>query len=196
MKYNVGIDEAGRGPLAGPVAVGVVKVPADFQWLEVMPGVNDSKKLSQKQRAELFRAAKLLRHRGLIDFAVAMVGASVIDKEGIVPAINTAMKRAINRLQLSPSETFIRLDGSLHAPPEFEQATIIKGDALYPEIGLASICAKETRDAYMRRVDRRWSGYGFAQHMGYGTKDHRQAIAERGKCPIHRVSYCKNVEVL
>jgi len=195
-KYNVGVDEAGRGPLAGPVAVGVVKVPVGFQWLEVLPGVTDSKKLSSKQRAELFRAAKLLRHRGLIDFAVAMVGSTVIDREGIVPAINIAMARAIARLNLSPADTFIRLDGSLHAPTEFEQATIIKGDALYPDIGLASICAKETRDAYMRRAARRWTQYGFDQHMGYGTKDHRAAIAQCGKCPIHRVSYCGNIKML
>lgn len=195
-KYVVGIDEAGRGPLAGPVAVGVVKVPSDFSWLEVLPGVTDSKKLSPKQRAELFRAAKLLRHRGLIDFTVAMVGPTIIDRDGITNAIKLAMGRALDRLALPPQDTFVRLDGSLSAPDVYAQATIIKGDALYPEIGLASICAKETRDAYMCRIDRRWTQYGFAQHMGYGTKDHREAIAQYGKSPIHRVSYCKNIKTL
>jgi ribonuclease HII len=192
MKYIIGIDEAGRGPLAGPVAVGAAVVPVDFAWLEVLPGVTDSKKISPKKRAEVLRTATLLRHRGLINFTVAMVSASVIDREGIVPAINIAMKRALARLAPPVSRSFIRLDGSLYAPEQFAQATIIKGDALYPEIGLASIAAKETRDAYMRRVDKRWPGYGFADHSGYGTVAHRAAIQARGLSPIHRAMYCQN----
>jgi len=192
----VGIDEAGRGPLAGPVSVGVVKVSKGFQWKLRLPGVTDSKKLPSTKRAEIFAAAKELRHVGKLDFAVAMVGPSYIDEHGITQAIRLAMSRCIKRLELHPDEVTIRLDGSLSAPTQFTQATIIKGDALYPEIGLASICAKETRDAYMRRIDRRWTQYDFAQHMGYGTKDHRTAIAQYGKCPIHRVSYCKNIKTL
>ncbi len=195
-KYYVGIDEAGRGPLAGPVSVGVAKVPADFDWERELPGVNDSKKLTPQKRAVVFLEAKKLRHVGRIDFAVGMVGPSFIDKQGISPAIKLAMARAIKRLNLHPDEVSIRLDGSLSADPIFEQATIVKGDSLYPEIGLASICAKETRDAYMVRIARRYSRYGFEIHKGYGTKDHREAIANCGKCPIHRVSYCKNIKVL
>jgi len=195
-RFLVGIDEAGRGPLAGPVAVGVVQVPKGFQWKLRLPGVADSKKLTSAKRAEIFAAAKELRHVGKLHFAVSMVGPTYIDQHGIVPAINLAMSRCIKRLGLQPEQVTIRLDGSLSAPVQFNQATIIKGDALYPEIGLASICAKETRDAYMRRIDRRWSQYDFAQHMGYGTSDHRAAIAQYGKCPIHRVSYCKNIKTL
>lgn len=192
-QYYVGIDEAGRGPLAGPVAVGVVMVPPDFDWVVELPGVTDSKKLSPEKRGAVFTQAKKLRHVGRLNFAVSMVGASYIDERGIVSAIQLAMRRCIKRLDLQPDEVSIRLDGSLSADARFTQATIIKGDALYPEIGLASICAKETRDAYMTRINRRYPRYGFAQHMGYGTKDHRATIAQYGKCPIHRVSYCKNI---
>lgn len=191
MKYLVGIDEVGRGPLAGPVAVGVVKVPRGFDW-DLIPGVTDSKKLTSEKRAVILKTAQQLRHKGVIDFTVAQVGASVIDERGISFAIRLAMARAIGRLQLHPSNTSIRLDGSLFAPATFVQATIIKGDALYPEIGLASIVAKETRDAYMRRIARRYSRYGFGEHMGYGTLGHRTAIKTFGLSPIHRVSYCKN----
>ena len=191
MKYIVGIDEAGRGPLAGPVGVGVVKVPRDFDW-EMIPGVTDSKKLSSAQRAVIFARAKELRHLRLLDFAVAQVGAGFIDTEGIVPAIQLAMKRCLDRLSLDVSTVSVRLDGSLKAPKIYKQATIIKGDLLYPEIGLASIVAKETRDAYMRRIAKRFSAYDFATHMGYGTKAHRHAISTYGLSPIHRKSFCKN----
>jgi ribonuclease HII len=191
MKYIVGIDEVGRGPLAGPVTVGVVQVPRDFDW-GLLPGVTDSKKLSPSARAEIFARAKELRYRRLLDFAVSQVAASVIDKQGITTAIEIALGRSINRLGLSPLDNKLRLDGSLHAPQAFSQATIIKGDTLYPEIGLASIVAKETRDAYMRRIAKRFVGYDFAKHKGYGTKDHRAAIKRYGLSPIHRATFCKN----
>jgi len=191
MNYQVGIDEVGRGPLAGPVAVGVVKVPHDFDW-NLIPGVTDSKKLTPERRAVIFARAKELRHLRLIDFAVSQVGAPAIDERGISHAIRLAMARGIARLELRPHNTSFRLDGSLYAPPVFTQATIIKGDSLYPEIGLASIVAKETRDAYMRRIARRYNRYGFGEHMGYGTVAHRAAIRTYGLSPIHRVSYCKN----
>lgn len=191
-KYLIGVDEAGRGPLAGPVAVGVVKVSRDFDW-ELVPGVGDSKALSPENRAAVFRRAQELRHHHQLDFAVSQVGSSVIDTQGITYAIKLAMLRCIKRLKLSPDEVTFRLDGSLSAPEEFTQATIIKGDSLWPEIGLASVVAKVTRDTYMERVARRYSLYGFEEHKGYGTKVHRAAIARYGKCPIHRVSYCKNI---
>lgn len=195
MKWLVGIDEAGRGPLAGPVAVGVVKVPADFDW-GLIPGVGDSKQIKPGKRDEIFRQAQHLRHHRQLDFAVAMVGASVIDEKGIVFAINTAISRCIRRLELNSRECFFKLDGSLHAPTQFSQETIIKGDSLEPAIGLASIVAKVTRDRYMERIARRYTQYDFATHKGYGTKAHCLAIAQYGKSPIHRVSYCKNIKLL
>lgn len=190
-KYLVGIDEVGRGPLAGPVAVGVVKIPIDFDW-SLLLGVDDSKKLTPERRSEIFNQAKQLRHAGQLDFTVAQVGPSVIDERGIVHAIKLATNRCISRLELRPDQVTIRLDGSLYAPLEFKQATIIKGDTLYAEIGLASIMAKVTRDAYMNRIARRFSLYGFEGHKGYGTKAHREVIKRYGLSPIHRVSYCRN----
>ncbi len=194
-KWLVGVDEAGRGPLAGPVAVGVVKVPGDFDW-GLIPGVGDSKQIAAEKRVALFRRAQELRHHRQLDFAVAMVGSSVIDEKGIMYAINLAMARCLRRLELDPATCHIRLDGSLQAPQAFSQETIIKGDVTEPAIGLASILAKVTRDRYMTRIARRYSRYGFEQHMGYGTKVHRHAIATYGKCPIHRVSYCNNIKML
>ncbi len=193
MKYIVGVDEAGRGPLAGPVAVGVVKVPKNFDW-SLIAGVGDSKQMTEVARARVFAGAKKLRHTGVIDFAVAQVGPSVIDDKGIVFAINLAMERCIKKLNLDSKLVSFRLDGSLSAPTQFKQATIIKGDSIYPEIGLASIIAKETRDAYMRKIAKRFSAYEFEIHKGYGTKRHRDLIRLRGLSPIHRTTYCKNVK--
>lgn len=194
-KWLIGVDEAGRGPLAGPVAVGVVKVPVGFDW-SLIPGVGDSKKISPKNREAIFRRAQELRYYQVLDFAVAQVGSSVIDEKGIVFAINIAMGRCLKRLGLNPAECFIKLDGSLHAPAQFSQETIIRGDSLEPAIGLASIAAKVTRDRYMERISKRYTQYDFEVHKGYGTKAHCQAIAQYGKSPIHRVSYCKNIKVL
>lgn len=194
FSFIIGVDEAGRGPLAGPVAVGVVKVPKGFDWSQI-EGVGDSKQMTEVERARVFARAKKLRHSGLIDFAVAQVGPSVIDEKGIMFAINLAMQRCIDKLQLDEKLVTFRLDGSLSAPSNFRQATIIKGDSLYPEIGLASIIAKETRDAYMRRIARRFFKYELEVHKGYGTKRHRELISKYGLSPIHRVSYCKNIKV-
>lgn len=192
-KYLVGIDEVGRGPLAGPVAVGVVRVAWDFEWVR-LPGVTDSKLLTPEQRAEIAAAAAVLRHRRQLDYAVAQVGPSVIDERGIMAALDTAIARAIGRLQLDPATCELRLDGGLTAAPRFRQATISKGDLLEPSIGLASILAKVTRDRYMERIHRRYPHYNFAAHKGYGTPAHRAAITRYGRCPIHRLSYCQNLQ--
>lgn len=197
-KYIIGIDEAGRGPLAGPVSVGVVKVTEDFDW-RLIPGVGDSKQVSEKRREDIFAVAKELRKAGELDFAVAMVNAKMIDEVGIARAIARAMARAIKRLSLQPKECFIKLDGSLKAPPEFlKQETIIKGDSKELAIGLASICAKVTRDQYMRRIASQsaFSPYDFHIHKGYGTKAHRETIAKCGLTSEHRATYCKNIVLL
>ena len=195
MKYRVvvGIDEAGRGPLAGPVAVGVAVVETDFDW-GLLPGVTDSKKLSPKKRAVIFTEAKALQKSGKLDFAVSLVSAKVIDEKGIVPAIRLAMDRALTRLQIDPAKAIVKLDGGLKAPDIYEQETIIKGDQKEQVIGLASICAKETRDAYMVRIadQPQFAPYDFATHKGYGTKKHREAIKENGPSREHRSSYCKS----
>lgn len=193
MKHLIGIDEAGRGPLAGPVAVGVAKITTDFDW-SLLPAVTDSKQLSSKQRATIFAEAKRLRREQRLDFTVSMVSARVIDQIGIVAAIEQALKRAIKRLELEPTEVLMKLDGGLKAPKEYKQETIIKGDQKEKIIGLASICAKETRDTYMVRESTQsiFAPYDFATHKGYGTEAHRTAIREHGASVEHRISYCKN----
>ncbi len=192
-KWLVGVDEAGRGPLAGPAAVGVVKVPANFDWT-LIPGVGDSKKVSKTKREAISHRATQLKKEGKLDFSVVLVAATYIDAHGIVPAINKAITQAIHKLELNPRDCFIKLDGSLKAPVAFIQETIIKGDQKELAIGLASILAKVTRDAYMCSQDKKFPQYQFATHKGYGTKKHRSLIHQYGLSTEHRHSYCQNVE--
>ena len=194
-KYYIGVDEAGRGPLAGPVSVGVVRIPADFDW-ELVPEVNDSKKISEKKREVIFELTNELVKQGFLTYSAMLVSAKSIDEKGIVPAIKRAMEAAFAELELDAKECFVKLDGSLHAPTEFEQETIIKGDSKERVIGLASIMAKVKRDRYMVEVSEEYPEYGLAGHKGYGTKAHREAIAKHGFSPIHRRSYCKNIKLL
>jgi len=193
-KYIIGVDEAGRGPLAGPVAVGVVKVPVDFDW-KMIPRVGDSKQVSEKNREAIFLRAKQLKREGRLDFSVVLVAATYIDTHGIVPAIKKAMASALKKLALDTKDCFIKLDGSLQAPAEFAQETIIKGDQKELVIGLASILAKVTRDNYMCKEHKKFPQYHFAVHKGYGTKLHRDMIALYGFAPMHRKTYCKNIKI-
>jgi len=194
-KSIVGVDEAGRGPLAGPVTVGLVKIPVDFDW-ELIPGVRDSKKISEKKRDVIYRRVLELHVQKKLAYVVKSVSAASIDSKGIAPAIRRSIDAGISDLECDPANTFIKLDGSLHAPKEFQQETIIKGDDKELVIGLASIMAKVTRDRYMIDQDKKYPMYGLAQHKGYGTKAHREAIAQHGFSPIHRQSYCKNIKLL
>jgi len=209
IKYIIGIDEAGRGPLAGPVSVGAALVPADFDWAQI-PGVNDSKKLTEKKREEIFEIAKKLKKEGKLDYTVSLVSAKSIDTKGIVPCITLAIHRAIDRVvnntincainsHIDYDTYTVKLDGGLKAPEEFVyQETIIKGDSKEKVIGLASIMAKVTRDRYMVRISaqQEFAPYTFGIHKGYGTKKHRESIAQNGLSIEHRKSYCKNINVL
>ena len=190
-KWLIGIDEAGRGPLAGPVAVGVVKVSSDFDW-NLIPGVGDSKQVSAKMRGEIFKQAKELKKAGKLDFVVIQMSVKHIDTHGISRSINVAIERAIMKLNLTPKNCSIKLDGSLKAPVKFSQETIIKGDSKELVIGLASILAKETRDTYMTSVAKKYPLYELETHKGYGTKRHRHLIYKNGLSDIHRISYCQN----
>ncbi len=194
--FLVGVDEAGRGPLAGPVAVGVVKIPTDFDW-NLIPGVGDSKQVNPKKRLAIFARANELMVGGMLDFAVVLAAATVVDQVGIVVAIKQAQAEALKMLQLAPATCQILLDGSLTAPPEFTQKTIIRGDASEPVIGLASILAKVTRDRYMEGISKlgEFASYDFATHKGYGTKAHRRVIAVYGLSTEHRTTYCQNVKL-
>jgi ribonuclease HII len=190
-KWLVGIDEAGRGPLAGPVAVGVVKIPSDFDW-NLLQGVGDSKKVSEKNRKAIFLQAKQLQKEGKLDFKVMLKSARQIDSKGIAVVIREAIKNSLESLSVEPTLSFIKLDGSLRAPSEFSQETIIKGDAKEKVIGLASILAKVTRDTYMCTVSEKYPKYDFSTHKGYGTVSHRANIYKYGLSPEHRITYCQN----
>ncbi len=194
MKYIIGIDEAGRGALAGPVAVGVAVVPADFEWA-LLPGVRDSKQLSPTRREEIFRAARSLERQGLIECRVALVGAATIDRIGISKAVACGIERAMARIGCSPDDADVRLDGLLRAPAHYaRQQTIIRGDETEPAISLASIMAKVTRDRHMVRLACRESRYSFEVHKGYGTLMHRSALREYGISDVHRRSFCKSLQ--
>lgn len=189
------MDEAGRGPLAGPVAVGVAAVPLDFDWA-LLPGVGDSKNLSPKKREAVFSLAETLIREGVIKVAVYQSTNKVIDKRGIKYAIDNAMEKALSEIKVSPLECEVRLDGALRAPSIYEhQTTIIGGDGKEQIIGLASIFAKVTRDRYMTRMAAKppFASYQFEIHKGYGTKMHRELIQKHGLSDIHRHTFCRNV---
>ena len=200
--WLVGIDEVGRGPLAGPVAVGVVLVKNDFDW-NTLVGVTDSKTLLESKRDAIYHLAWELRQDKKLDFAVSQVKASVIDKQGIAIAIRQALTNGLSRLMarnpnLGREAILIKLDGGLYAPKKYpKQETIIKGDSKEKVIGLASVVAKVTRDRYMRRRAKlaTYAPYDFATHKGYGTKQHRASIAQSGLSPEHRKTYCRNIKV-
>lgn len=196
MNILVGIDEAGRGPLAGPVSVGVF-VAKSSAVLRKFKGVKDSKQLSEKQRGEWLRTIKDLRVMNEVVYAVSFSSASVIDNRGISYAVRAAINRALKRLERDghvDESSRIKLDGLLHAHPRFKnQETIINGDATEPIIALASICAKVHRDRRMKNLAKIYPEYGFEIHKGYGTEKHYRAIKKHGMSPIHRRSYLKSL---
>lgn len=191
-KAVLGVDEAGRGPLAGPVAVGAVCAPEGFDFLTEFPGLNDSKKLSEKKREALFARLVECTEAGTIQVAVVLKSAKEIDGRGIAVVIRDAVAEAVEKLLPDAKAGKVWLDGSLKAPIKYEQETVIGGDALIPAIMLASIAAKVSRDRHMVRLAAKYPEYGFERHKGYGTKAHIQAIREQGLSDLHRLSFCKN----
>lgn len=194
IKFIIGVDEAGRGPLAGPVAVAAIMIP---RGATLPAGVRDSKQLSAAQRERLRGELKQL-----FSSCVAMVGASTIDRIGISRAVRLATSRAVCRLaeklglQVQPKSDFgggeceVLLDGLLKAPPQFRQRTITGGDKTIPAISAASIIAKTARDRRMLRLHYDYPQYGFDRHMGYGTAVHYSALKKHGLSKLHRKGYC------
>ena len=177
-----GIDEAGRGPLAGPVAAGAVILPRDCTILYL----NDSKKLSEKRREELFLEIK----EKALAWNVAVVSPARIDEINILQATYEAMRAAIGGLSQMPD---LLLNDAVTIPGmEIPQIPIVKGDAKSVSIAAASVLAKVTRDRYMCQLDKEYPGYGFAKHKGYGTAAHIAALRELGPSPIHRMTFIKN----
>lgn len=193
MTHVVGIDEAGRGPLAGPVAVGGVRIPEGFNK-KFFKGIKDSKQLTLEERELWFALAEEAKKAGELDFAVALISEKVIDKKGISYAIRKGIERVLKSLKTSETESQIFLDGGIKAPKEFKhQLTVIKGDEKIPIVSLASICAKVTRDRWMVRLSKKYPEYSFDAHKGYGTRMHRLAIQKYGPIELHRKSFLKSL---
>ena len=178
-----GIDEAGRGPLCGPVCAAAVILPVDCE----IEGINDSKKLSEKKREKLYD--EIIRKA--VCYAVSMVPADVIDEINILQATFLAMRNAVSGLSVQPDIALI--DGNQKPGLTIEERTIVKGDAKSISIAAASILAKVTRDRYMLEADTKYPEYKFAQHKGYVTKLHYEMLAEYGLCPEHRRTFLKKI---
>jgi ribonuclease HII len=175
-----GVDEAGRGPLAGPLLVAACILPKGL----VIPGIEDSKKLSSSKREKLYE--QITSHPDIVHSIIA-IDPSVIDQMNILRATLQGMKEAVLALATAPD--FVLVDGNIS--PGFPQPSqaIVQGDALSYSIGAASILAKVVRDRAMMELDLLWPEYGFAEHKGYPTKKHREALERLGPCPVHRMSY-------
>ena len=182
--YIAGIDEAGRGPLAGPVVAGAVILPKGC----LLEGINDSKKLSEKKREKLYDDII----ENAVAWGVGVVDHTVIDEINILNATRRAMKLALENLQINPD--YILIDAEKKVDTNgIPYLPIIKGDALSISIGAASILAKVTRDRMMKEYDKMFPMYGFEKHKGYGTKAHVEAIKEHGPCMIHRKSFLTKI---
>ena len=179
FKVVCGVDEAGRGPLAGPVVVAACILPPFLR----IPGINDSKKLSEKKRDELYKIIV----KEAICYKIVYITPEEVDELNIYNATKKGMLEAVEGLKIQPD--YVLIDamplGELHQ----SNKSIIHGDALSASIAAASILAKVSRDQYMKKMDIKYPNYGFARHKGYGTKMHLEALEKYGPCPIHRKSY-------
>jgi ribonuclease HII len=178
FRYIAGIDEVGRGPLAGPVVAAAVILPLDFY----LPGLNDSKKISEKKREEFYEAIV----QQSISYGIGIIDNEEIDEVNIYVATKKAMYQAINNLTVNPD--YLLIDAMKLDTP-YPQESIIKGDSKSVSISAASILAKVTRDRMMKEYAFQYPQYGFEKNMGYGTKDHLQALSAYGISPLHRKSF-------
>lgn len=181
IKLICGVDEAGRGPLAGPVCAAAVILPPNVE----IPGLNDSKKLTDKKRRELYPVIK----EQAIAYGIAFADHREIDEINILQATYLAMERAITQLPVKPELALV--DGNRAKDFGIPVETVVHGDSLSASIAAASVLAKVTRDDYMLRMAEEFPGYDFEIHKGYGTKAHYAALKEHGPCPIHRMTFLK-----
>lgn len=183
--FNIicGVDEAGRGPLAGPVYAAAVILPSDC----VIEGLNDSKKLTEKKREALFDEIK----EKALAYGIASADEKEIDEINILNATFLAMKRAIDSLSVKPDLALI--DGNQKPHTDIEEVTVIRGDAKSMSIAAASVLAKVSRDRFMLEMAEKYPQYEFARHKGYGTKLHYEKIAQYGVCDIHRRTFLKKI---
>ncbi len=191
-RWLVGVDEAGRGPLAGPVSLAALAIRLEDEPLLKSDKVRDSKQLSEKAREKKLAELKVMRKNGKVRYAVSLVGSHIIDRKGIVYAVKKGIWNVLSRLKLKSETTLVLLDGGIRAPRRFKnQQTIIRGDATVPIIAHASIIAKVTRDRKMKKFAITFPEYGFEIHKGYGTSAHIGKIKKHGLSEIHRKSFLK-----
>lgn len=181
IKCICGVDEAGRGPLAGPVCAAAVILPANLE----IPGLDDSKKLSDKRRRELFPIIK----EQAVAYGIAMIDHQKIDEINILQATLLAMEEAIGQLSVKPD--LVLIDGNRKKDFGVPAKTVVHGDSRSASIAAASILAKVTRDDYMMQMAQTYPQYGFDVHKGYGTKAHYEALSQYGHSPIHRMTFLK-----
>ena len=183
-EFVVGLDEVGRGPLAGPVVAGAVCIKKS-DLPAFVENIRDSKKLSQKQREGWY---KFLTEQSGIKWGIGIISEKIIDQINILEATKLAMKKAIKALKVEPD--YLLLDGNfLLEDLSISQKAVVRGDEKVISCAAASILAKVTRDRLMEKYDIKYPQYGFKKHKGYGTKDHLAAIKKHGACPIHRISF-------
>ena len=182
FKCVVGLDEAGRGPLAGPVVAAAVNFTSIIFNDPILKKINDSKKLSEKQREEIY---KILTNHENIKWGVGIVSETIIDKINILEATKLAMKKSFEKL----NPDFLLLDGNFAIDSIMRQKSIVSGDQKVYSISAASIIAKVTRDRLMQKYHKKYPQYGFDKHKGYGTKAHFASIKKFGPCKIHRKTF-------
>lgn len=188
-KYIIGVDEVGRGPLAGPLVVCAFCIKRNTKVV-LSVRIRDSKKMSAKQREVCASELKTLKNLGRVNFSFASASHSFIDRVGLSKAVESAVRRSILGLKINPADCQIFLDGGLCAPAEFSlQKTIVRGDQKIKVISCASVLAKVRRDKLMERMARIYPEYGFEKHKGYGTKLHYSNIEKHNHSPIHRKSF-------
>lgn len=192
IKYHIGIDEVGRGPLAGPVTICAFAIlERDLHLLSEI-GAKDSKVLSEQKREAIAKKLRRLYQQGICTYQVASTSSHIIDRKGLTKAIQMAIDAALKKLNIHPEHADVYLDGGLRAPISFfRQHTIIHGDGLVPVISCASILAKVHRDKLMDTYDLKFPEYGFLNHKGYGTPEHYKAIRKHGPTDIHRKTFLK-----
>jgi len=183
FKIFCGVDEAGRGPLAGPVVAAAVILPDDVR----IDGLNDSKKISEKKREKLFDEIK----EKALSYSIGVATVEEIEEYNILKATFMAMKRAVDGLEIKPEIALI--DGNMVPPLDIDGRAIVKGDAKSASISAASILAKVHRDRYMLEMAEKYPEYHFEKHKGYGTKLHTDLIKEHGVSPIHRPSFLRKI---
>ena len=183
-KAICGVDEAGRGPLAGPVCAAAVILPPNT----IIDGVNDSKKLTEKKREALFDVIKEIA----VSYSIAYASVEEIESINILNATMLAMKRAVEGLDVKAD--YAMIDGNKMPPLDIDGETIVKGDANSMSIACASILAKVSRDRLLYEYAKEYPQYQFDKHKGYGTSAHREAILEYGPCPYHRMSFLKKIK--